>query len=265
MNRAEDSPQSGERLFLEHLGLIRRVADITAARYGLSADEAEDFKGWVTLKLMEDNYALIRRFRGESAIKTYLAVVVSQQFHEHRRSTLQARWRPSAAARRLGPLAMRLERLVYHDGYTLAEAAEVLRTSEPDLPELPQLARLLAQLPVRVLHRPVQTSIDAAEREATPDQADTALGEEDAKRRRARVLATVERALGALPPEDGVIVRLHLANGLSLGDVARTLGLEQKPLYRRVEQLRATLRQQLKNEGITESMVGDALAGYTDP
>ena len=52
-------------------------------------------------------------------------------------------------------------------------------------------------------------------------------------------------------------MRMHLMDGLTLAHVARTLSLEQKPLYRRVERLRTRLRTLLEREGLREEDVGD--------
>ena len=43
---------------------------------------------------------------------------------------------------------------------------------------------------------------------------------------------------------------MHFAEGYTLADVARALRLEQKPLYRRVERLRARLRALLESAGL---------------
>jgi DNA-directed RNA polymerase specialized sigma24 family protein len=56
--------------------------------------------------------------------------------------------------------------------------------------------------------------------------------------------------MAQLAPEDQMIVRMHFVDGRSLADVSRTLGLEQKPLYRRVKKLRETLRKFVEAEGI---------------
>jgi RNA polymerase sigma factor (sigma-70 family) len=54
--------------------------------------------------------------------------------------------------------------------------------------------------------------------------------------------AVAEAALAALEPEDRTIVELRYREGLSVADVARALGLAQKPLYRRLDRLLAHLR-----------------------
>ena len=55
-----------EALFLGQLGWIKRAARALCRRYGLSSDEAADFTSWAKLKLVEDDYAALAKFRGES-------------------------------------------------------------------------------------------------------------------------------------------------------------------------------------------------------
>src|SRR5687768_14280451 len=65
-------PQNPEILFLEHLGWINRVAEKTCAHHGVWGPEAQDFAASIRLRLMEDDYAIIRNHRGDSSLKTYL-------------------------------------------------------------------------------------------------------------------------------------------------------------------------------------------------
>ena len=78
------------------------------------------------LRFIENDYAAIRKFRGESSLGTYLTVVVAMLVRDYRVQRW-GRWRPSAAARRLGDVAVRLETLVRRNGQAVHEAAETLR------------------------------------------------------------------------------------------------------------------------------------------
>ena len=107
--------QAAEKLFLEHRLWIDRVAAMTCKQHGVFDADAEDFVAWMQMRVIEDDYAIIRGFRGESGLKTYLASVVNRQFFEHGRQRL-GRWRVSAKAEQLGPPAPELETLVQRDG-----------------------------------------------------------------------------------------------------------------------------------------------------
>lgn len=244
-----------EAIVVENLAHIQKSATVAARQFGLHGDDAEDFASWVKIRLMEDDYAVIRKFRGESGIRTYLTTVILRMLFAYSRE-LRGRWRPSAAAERLGPPADELERLVHRDGYSLPQASEKLRTEGRTALTDRELAELFAQLPHRQPLRPTEISseslLDDAEGASRADERVTAA---EARAERRNLLARIGRALAQLTPEDQAIVRLHFQENLSVADVARALNLEQKPLYRRIPRLRERLRELLKREGISEAAV----------
>jgi len=254
-----------EALFLEHLGWIDKVASIACSTRGVWGADAEDFTAFVRMKLVEDDYAVLRGFRGGSELKTYLSAVVARQFSTYRRAQ-RGRWRPSAAARRLGAPAMDLELLVQHDGYTLEQAGEKLRTAGRTTLSDAELARLLEKLPHRGPLRPVEVEPTRL-LDATPgvSQADERVVAAEAEARHGQMMGALARAMGQLDREDQLIVRMHFADGYTLADVARTLRLKQKPLYRRVERLRVRLRALLEAAGLRSGDVRGLLDGPEGP
>jgi len=250
--------QELEAIFLENVGRVERIAASLARRYRMEADDAEDFTSWVKFKLIEEDYAVFRKFRGESSISTYLTVVVSMLFRDYRVQRW-GRWRPSAAAQRRGGVAVRLETLVRRDGYRLEQAAEILRTAgETDLSDR-ELAAWLAEFPVRLPMRPMEDGPEPLEGVPGPAAADDrVIGQEDAAQSRATDEA-LSRALERLPPEDRVILRMRFWEDMSVADIARGLHLEQKPLYRRVDRSLTLLRKHLEAAGITRERVRSLL------
>jgi len=246
-----------EALFLAHRDLIGRIAAAAGRRQGLRGDDLEDFASWTTTRLIEGDYAVLAQFRGESSLATYLTVVVTMLAREYR-VRLWGRWRPSAAARRQGPLAVRLETLVHRDGLRLDEAAQTLRTA--GLTTLPDraLAAILAQCPARTASRAER--VDAADGvpvDLVPGDgaADDALLGQEADDERRSVGARLSAAVDQLPAEERVMVRLRYWQGLSVADVARALGVPQKPLYRRLERVLETLRAELARQGVDREQV----------
>jgi RNA polymerase sigma factor for flagellar operon FliA len=225
-------------------------------RYGLSPDDTAEFTSWAKLKLVENDYAVLGRFRGESAITTYLVVVIAMLFRDYR-AQHWGRWRPSAAARRRGALAVRLETLVYRDRLPLAQAAEMLRTSGQTQLSDRKLAELLAELPARPAVRPLQAH--GAPRDDLPGQegADDFLVAEDADARD----RMIGEAVGRLLPEDQVLLRLRFWEGLSVADISRSLGLPQKPLYRRLDRAIGQVRARLEQSGMSREYVRAVLQG----
>lgn len=256
--------QKAEALFLANLEWIERSAASLCRRYGLGGDEAKDVCSWVKLKIIEDDYAPLRKFRGDSSIRTYLVVVVASLFRDYRAGHW-GRWRPSAAAQRAGALAVRLETLVYRDGCTLDQAARTLRESpQPELQKAKEmtdgeLARMLAALPVRGPLRPYEAGEAPLDAIPAVSSAEERVAEQESDQTRRTVFGALERVMGRLPEEDRVILQLVYWQGLSIADVARVRSLPQKPLYRRIERILGQLRRNLPAEGVQPEQLREFL------
>jgi RNA polymerase sigma factor for flagellar operon FliA len=70
---------TAERTFLENLPTIERIASSVARRYHLSADESGEFVQEVHVRLLDDDYAIIRKFEGRRKFSTYLTTVIPRR------------------------------------------------------------------------------------------------------------------------------------------------------------------------------------------
>jgi len=244
-----------EALFLSCLSTIDRVAGILGQRHGLAEADVEEFASWAKARLIDGDYAVFQKFEGRSSLNTYLAVVLANLFKDFRNSRW-GRWRPSAAARRLGALAVRFETLVYRDGHSAHEAVELLRTQGADEEETKNLA---FRVPPRSSVREV--SIDAAaENAADPHGADLALRWREREAELVRSEDILRAALAELPSDEQVIVRMRFWDSFSVADIARALGQEQKPLYRKLEVIQRKLGVLLQAQGVDRNRVAALLA-----
>jgi RNA polymerase sigma factor for flagellar operon FliA len=235
-------------LYVEHLDAINRIAESLCRRNGIRGADAEDFASEVRLKLLQDDYAVLRKHRGACSTTTFLTVVISNLFRDHR-IKLWGKWRPSAEARRRGEAAVLLEAAVYRDGRTFEEACGVLEQHGRLNVRRDELRRLMTELPYRAPRRGVDEAVDVADVPATDSADGSVLGDERDQRLQAAKQA-LDRAVAQLDPEDRLIIRMHFFEGLSIADVARGLGVAQKPLYPRIKRILETLSGALGAEGI---------------
>lgn len=248
----------GARLIEEHLPEIEAITDAVCRRRGMVGDEADDFRSWVLERLVDGDAAILRKFRGDSSMRTYLVVVINNLFRDHL-VRLRGKWRPSAQARRLGATAVALEELLHRKGRTLGEAERELRSRGVCDLTTRQLAELAALLPRREPLRPTRAGPLELARVPARTAADGDVERTEVEDRRDEVLSALGDALDDLPPEDRLIVRLRFLEGRSVADVSRALGLDQKPLYRRVNGLLRQLREYLENRDVTVSTVAALL------
>jgi RNA polymerase sigma factor for flagellar operon FliA len=240
---------SPRELLLANLDLLRELVRSQARRHGLSDEDRDELESYVRLRLVEHDYAILRRFEGRSTLRTYLTIVVQRLFLDYGNRNW-GKWRTSAQARRLGPLAEALEALLYRRGLGFDDACEAL-LSEPGWgkPTRRHLAEIAEALPPRPNRRPATGHAGGPaveEPDYAPDPERAAL--------RRDMAATVGGALAAafrrLRARDRLILRLRYLEGLSVPEIARTLAVPAKPLYKRIETLLAALRVDLRASGV---------------
>ena len=143
--------ESGEMLYLRHRSTIERVIEYVCGRHHLTADDAEEFAGEVRLRLVENDYAVLRKHEGRSKLSTYLVVVVQRLLLDHRIRSW-GKWRPSAEARRAGPAGIVLDQLLTRDGLAFDDAYAILTTKFQGL-DRARLEQLAVALPSRARRR----------------------------------------------------------------------------------------------------------------
>jgi RNA polymerase sigma factor (sigma-70 family) len=248
---------SAEKLFLDNLKLVERIVAWACRTHYCRGEEAEEFAARVKVKLIEDDYAVLRKYSGKSTLKTYLSAVVLNYFHDYR-NHLWGKWRPSAEAARLGEVAVKLEEIVWRDGRSYDEACETLRINYKLGVSQAELDRIIARLPQKPPRRLVGEDElrDHPAREGRPEGQ---ILEQEQRASRRRVGQALEEALASLPDDDLLVIRLCILKGKKIADVARSLGLDEKALYRRKDRILARLRQSLSERGVTWPQVADLL------
>ena len=247
-----------EALFLAQLPVIEDVVAQVCRRHRLSAPEAEDFASEVKLRFVESRYEILRRFQGRSSLHTYLSVVIQRLFLDYR-IRLWGKWRPSANAVRLGPLAVSLERLMSRDGCSFDHAVETLRaggaTESGD-----ELYALHLKLAPRAPSRRVVGEDQAEGVAASGPSADSSVLRAEQEFFSRRVRTALDRARQAMPSETQLILKMRFEDAMPVSTIAAALHLDQKRLYRTIEQLLTSLRESLEAEGISGDDVKALLA-----
>jgi RNA polymerase sigma factor (sigma-70 family) len=252
---SEAGEMTHEQWFLEQLPVIERVIGWVCARRGLRGADAEDFASIVKIRLIENEYEVLGKWQGRSSIKTYLTTVINRIYLDFQVQRF-GKWRSSAEARRLGPVALRLEQLMFRDGLSFDEACEVL-LSDPRIGlNRDDLHAIRVQLPQRTSRRG-----DLHEHEAVrPEGAGEAVERAERQALANRVFAVIRCSLSRLPARERVFLRLHFQSGLTVAKAARVQGREQKALYRKEEEILKRMRADLEAEGISIDDVQALLA-----
>ena len=235
-----------ERLFISEQPTIKSIIGHIARRYRLSADEIDELTSDVAVKLIEDDYAVLRKFQKRSSLRTYLSVVIQRVQLDSR----VARWgksRPSARARRLGPDAVLFEQLVVRAGLSFDAACAAVESTVGRPIDRRALEPLAARRPLQRRWTVPLEDVEAVLTAAVPDDADRADSE--------RSMALLSRELQALSPVDRVLVRRRFFEHASIASIARETAQDQKMLYRRMARVLARLRERLEDQGVSVGTV----------
>lgn len=257
----DDDRATFERLFLANLDVIESVVRFVCRRHKLAVGDVEEFASEVKLRFVERDYEVLRKFEGRSTLRTYVTVVVQRMYLDYR-NHLWGKWRPSAEARRLGPLAVRLEALITRDGLGCAAACREVVERERLVTSGDPLMDIARRLPIRM--RRVAVGEAALASAVSAAHADEGAILRDRRGAADRISRALSLALAALPDQDRLILRMRFVDAFSVADIARVLHLDTRRLYRRVESLLRQLRRSLLGSGITSADAQDLLDGTAD-
>jgi len=236
-------------LLTSNLALIERAVGFASRRYRLDPDDAEEFAAVVRLKLVENDYAVLRAFEARSSFSTYLNIVIQRLALDYC-IHVWGKWHPSAEAKRLGLLAVELEQLLLRDGRTIDEALVVLSPNHDGI-QREALQAIAARLPERPpRHRDV--GLEKAELVAVtrPAEVEEPLFAGERRRASERLSSIMSAVIGRLPDDERLILQLRFEGGMTVSQIARSLDLDQKLTYRRIEKRMRDIRRELERAGI---------------
>lgn len=239
-------PISDPREWLEaNTPVVTHAVRQVARRRRLSADDADELLSQVFARLLKDDCHALRAFRGSSSPLTYLVVVAERQLLDLR-TARWGRWRPSAAARRQGDAAVAFERLVTRDGVAPPVARAITGHSGEHL----VCTRAQSGRHSRRFVSLDQVREHVSQRPNPLDQLLSRDGAADGARLRRR-LASALRELG---PSDLRLLRMRHADGLPMAQIARTLNVDGRTIYPKMDAIHKRLRTMLIGAGAIASI-----------
>ena len=251
-------PDSPGALFLAHRTEIESVIRLVCRRSGLHGDAAEDFASEARLRLIENDYDKLRAFQGRSTFRTYLTTVIGRVALDYQ-AACWGRWRPSMVGRNAGPAAVRLEQLVVRDAVPLQQALTIVDREMGNI-DRAALEALAARFPLRVRRRYIGEEVLEAVAAESAD-AERLLVRADEAERFERVKSRLADLLAGIDPSERLVLQLKFEQGLKVADIARLQHLDQKRLYRRINDALARLRRVLEAEGLDADAVRGMLSG----
>lgn len=257
-----DASAEAAALFLDEIETIEEVTGFVTRRARMDENDAEEFASWVKLRLIENEYAILRTFEGRSSFATFITIVIGRLLLDYRIKQW-GKWHPSAEAKRIGDVAIELEKVVVRDGRPLEDAVAVCRAISPEITTV-ELQAMLLRLPKRAI-RPRHVDLeDAASELRTPPDAIHAAAMEPARAELSGLASTaVRNAFAEIDEFDRDLLRMHFAGELTIAQIGRMLNVDQQQLYRRMRRALQRLRRAVERAGVRAEHLEEILSSYS--
>lgn len=245
------------------MAVVGNAVRFVASRYRLSPDMTEELNSRALLHLIDHDYAVLRKWRGESSLQTYLTTVIGRVFLDLR-SKEWGKAKPPAVVRRLGQVALLLWQLTHRRRLSFDEAVTALHAQHGVGATRDELWEIYAKLPPPPSRYFVDVT-ELAEMEQPGGDAEALVERMERRRLAAKVERGLASALDGLGDEDRLILKLFFHDNLFLAEIARLLRIDQPRLYPRFRGLMARLRTALESQGLsvadTRAIIGDGELG----
>ena len=228
----------------DDLALLSAVIRDVSRTHRLREPDAQDFSQNVQLRLIERQYDIFQHFDGRGSLRGYLTVVITRLLLDWR-NAVHGKWRPTAAARRAGPLAVALDRLINRDGNSIDEAVLVLQ------PGAAATTAALHDLADRVPRRPRRRFVSEDALLEHPDPFHDPVERREAATARQRSHAALARACGQLDADDRRLIALRFQRSCSVQQIGRMMKVDPRRLYRRFDRTFRALRAAMRDAGVT--------------
>jgi RNA polymerase sigma factor (sigma-70 family) len=250
-------PEARE-LLTSNLAVIERAVGFASRRYRLDPNDAEEFAAGVKLKLVDNDYAILRAYEARSSFATYISIVVQRLALDYC-IHVWGKWHSSAEAKRLGSLAVELEQLLLRDGRTIDEAMVILAPKHDGITHQ-SLESIAGRLPERTpRHRDVGLEKAQLVAVTRPSEVEEPVFAHDRRQASERLSAIMSAVIAQLPEDERLILQLRFEGGMTVPQIARALGLDQKLTYRRIERRMRDMRAELERSGIAWREVLDLI------
>ncbi|MFN7976584.1 MAG: sigma-70 family RNA polymerase sigma factor [Vicinamibacterales bacterium] len=239
---------AARRLLEESYDQVVETVRYVAARNRLTRDTADELRSRVMVHLTSNDYGVLRRWRGDSTLHTYLVTVVGNVYLDLRNQEW-GKAKPPAVARREGPVAMLLWRLTHRKRLSFDEAVSLMLTQYEVTATREDLWAMFQQFPPARGRYFVDVN-ELADREQPGGEADVLVQQRDLDTLASRVDRALAKALDGLTADDQLILKLFFCDGVTRAGIARIMQLDQQRLYPRFLKLLETLQRALEAEGV---------------
>lgn len=244
-------------LGVEHVEKLCKLLILRCLIFGWNLKGREgELYSLVMLKVVQNDYAVLRDFQGRSRWGTFLTVMIQRVLLDHRVQEW-GRWRPCVQARRLGSTAVQLDQRINRDGLEPAEAIRELcvRGVAESTVELERLVDQIPRRPRRCF-LPGDTYLN---RLIGQEKADGRIEAAERHRTAVSLNRALIVALRDLPENERNLLGLRFGSGWTVRRIAASQNVEERSFYRYFDRILRRLRNRLEGLGLGWKEIAVAL------
>ena len=225
-------------------------------------NEALELSNRVLDTLRQNNYRVLKEFKGNAQLTTYLTAIISRQAVDLIRKKL-GRGREKERAKELGDTGLILYQRVIKDGYSPQEVFDQLRNKAGGPGSLEELEAMLRKIKGRNPGGDCNdssvvkngTSI-AGEEYVIPDTQNDPQAIFMEKQRNREIDEAIQGIIAQLSGEERMLLHMRFPfpgdeKPKSVEQIAAVLGITSKAVYKRIARLIKKCRAQLHRQGVT--------------
>jgi RNA polymerase sigma factor (sigma-70 family) len=234
---------------------LQRIDIACRKRFPLNEDEAIECSNCVYEYLVKDDYACLKKFKGNSKFTTFLYPVINNFSIEcHRKK--YGRKRVPKPIEKLGALETAIYELICFERFSVDEVYEILRMREQFDGAYEDYQRVVAPIREKGCHEdPRFTSMEDRKgntmdiSDKTNNPLEKLLAELESNK---RIVAgrVISESFDDLSEEDRTLARLVWASDRSAAAAARALGISPQTARNRLKKIQIQIRKKLLEKGI---------------
>ena len=251
--------RNNPKAFLEkHLSVIDKAIMAACRRHDVLEDQAEEFASHTKLKLIENDYQLIRSFQGKSSFQTYLFTVINRIFIDWLRM-IKGRWRPSEYAKRLGSMGIKLEELMARKKLSYQEACYAIKINHGVSLDSSEYRKLADKISKQLLSNPKQVDIPLEEIKVSKSSLKDPVIDKNSQAIREKIASIIKDVRESLDANDKLILKMHFHDNLGISAISRILKLKRHGVDARLKFILVGFKEKIIANGININDARDAI------
>ena len=243
---------------VKHLPVIDAAIKVACRRHEILDDQAEEFASHTKLKLIENDYHLIRSFQGKSSFRTYLFTVINRIFIDWLRM-MKGRWRPSEYAKRLGQMGIKLEELMARKKLSYQEACYAIKINHGVNIDSREFRKLADKISKQLSTNPRQVDIPLEKINNSESTLKDPVIDKNSQEIREKIVSIIKDVSESLEANDKLILKMHFHDNLGISVISRILKQKRHGVDARLKFILVGFKEKILANGININDARDAI------